>query len=63
MTLFLLSQSGPTVPPIDFDAIRFTLRVIDLVTIVYFSVEYIVRFTCAPKKLKFFFQVHNLFGY
>lgn len=33
---------------------------IDAFTAVYFTVEYFIRFTCAPRKLKFFVQPLNL---
>ena len=44
-------------PLIDFESIRFVLRIIDWITVAYFCCEYIVRFICAPDKKKFFFQV------
>ncbi len=44
-------------PSVDFDTLRLAFKIIDLTTICYFTLEYIVRFTCAPRKLKFFFQV------
>jgi len=42
---------------IDFDVVRFVLKSVDIVTIIYFTMEYTVRFACAPRKVKFFFQV------
>ena len=33
--------------------------VVDTICIVYFTLEYIVRFMCAPKKLRFIMQPMN----
>ena len=46
-------------PIIDFDVVKTVLKAIDLVTVVYFCIEYIVRFVCSPDKKKFFFQVRS----
>ena len=45
---------------IDYDLIRFSLKVIDWITVAYFLLEYIVRFVCSPDKRKFFFKVKIL---
>ena len=44
-------------PFIDYDLIRFSLKVIDWITVAYFLLEYILRFVCSPDKRKFFFKV------
>ena len=44
-------------PFIDYDVVKSVLKAIDLITVVYFCIEYIVRFVCSPDKKKFFFQV------
>ena len=49
-------------PAVDFDNVRVILRAIDMVTVCYFCLEYLVRFLCSPKKLKFFFQVRSLYA-
>ena len=36
--------------------------VVDTICIVYFTLEYIVRFMCAPKKLRFIMQPMNQAG-
>ena len=45
-------------PLVDYDLIRFSLKVIDWITVAYFLLEYIVRFVCSPDKRKFFFKVN-----
>ena len=45
---------------IDYDVIRFSLRVIDWLTVAYFCLEYLVRLICSPDKKKFFFQVSGI---
>ena len=42
---------------IDYNLIKLILNVIDWLTMVYFCLEYVLRFICAPDKKKFFFQV------
>ena len=44
-------------PFIDYEVVKSVLKAIDLITVVYFCIEYIVRFVCSPDKKKFFFQV------
>ena len=44
-------------PFIDYDLVRYGLKVIDWITVMYFLLEYILRFLCAPDKRKFFFKV------
>ena len=36
------------------------LNAIDTVCVVYFTLEYVIRFLCAPRKFKFLFQPMNL---
>ena len=48
-------------PSIDFGTVRLVLRAIDMVTVCYFFMEYVVRFLCSPKKIKFFFQVKTTY--
>lgn len=38
----------------------YVLNAIDTVCVVYFTLEYLVRFLCAPRKFKFLFQAMNL---
>ena len=33
---------------------------VDAFTAVYFTIEYVVRFTCSPRKIKFFIDPMNL---
>ena len=35
------------------------LDAVDTICIVYFTLEYLVRFLCAPRKLRFIFQPMN----
>ena len=44
-------------PLIDFEAVKFILKLIDWITVAYFCIEYILRLLCAPDKRKFFFKV------
>ena len=39
------------------------LDVVDTICIVYFTLEYAVRFMCAPKKLRFILQPMNQAGF
>ena len=44
-------------PFIDYEVVKSVLKMMDLVTVVYFCAEYVVRFVCSPDKKKFFFTV------
>lgn len=50
-------------PDIDYDQLRFTLKIIDWITVGYFCMEYIVRFLCSPRKARFFIKPMNLIDF
>ena len=47
-------------PEIDAAQVKEVLYVIDIITVIYFSTEYVVRFCCSPNKAKFFIKPMNL---
>ena len=47
-------------PEIDTVAVKEVLWVIDIITVIYFTLEYTVRFLCSPNKPKFFIKPMNL---
>ena len=47
-------------PEFDASTVKEVLYVIDIVTVIYFSIEYVVRFCCSPNKAKFFIKPMNL---
>ena len=47
-------------PEIDTESVKKVLHVIDIITVIYFSFEYVVRFCCSPHKAKFFIKPMNL---
>ena len=49
-----------TIPEIDTESVKRVLHVIDIITVIYFSFEYVVRFCCSPHKAKFFIKPMNL---
>ena len=57
LTVSSLLLGGDEEPIIDFVQMKAILKIIDIVTVCYFGVEYVVRFICSPVKFKFFFQV------
>ncbi len=44
----------------DYTFIKSVLKIVDLITVVYFCTEYILRFICCPDKKKFFLQVRSV---
>ena len=44
-------------PFIDYEVVKSVLKMMELVTVIYFCLEYVVRFVCSPDKKKFFFTV------
>ena len=40
-------------PP--YPAVNIMIEVFDYVAVAFFTIEYIVRFLCCPRKIKFFF--------
>ena len=53
----MLEEEEEAEPIINFVQMKHILKVIDIVTVCYFGLEYVIRFFCSPVKLKFFFQV------
>ena len=49
-----------TFPDIDTESVKKVLHVIDIITVIYFSFEYVVRLCCSPHKAKFFIKPMNL---
>lgn len=47
-------------PEVNYSEIKRILNIIDWVTVGYFCLEYILRFSCAPRKVKFFVKPMNL---
>ena len=47
-------------PEIDTTEVKKVLSAIDSLTVIYFTIEYIVRFCCSPNKGKFFIKPMNL---
>lgn len=40
------------------------LEIVDTICMIYFTLEYAVRFSCAPKKLRFVMEVYmKVIGY
>ena len=50
-------------PEIDPTDVKAVLYVIDIITVIYFSTEYVVRFCCSPNKAKFFIKPMNLIDF
>ena len=50
-------------PSVDYATIKTVLKVIDQITVVYFCLEYLVRFVCSPNKSKFFIKPMNLIDF
>ena len=48
------------VPPNDDSAIILTLEIIENVSVIFFTIEYIVRFVCSPNKTRFLKNAMNL---
>ena len=40
-------------PP--YPAVNFTIEMFDYLAVTFFTIEYLVRFLCCPRKFKFFF--------
>ena len=52
-----------TLPEIDTEKVKKVLHVIDIITVIYFSSEYVVRLCCSPHKAKFFIKPMNLIDF
>ena len=50
-------------PTIDVAIVKSVLRHIDIATVFYFTLEYVVRFLCSPNKGKFFIKPMNLIDF
>ena len=47
-------------PEFDTATVKTALNYIDIITVIYFAIEYIVRFSCSPSRTKFFIKPMNL---
>ena len=47
-------ESGEEFDP-PYPAINALIEMIDYIAVTFFTIEYLVRFSCCPRKIKFFF--------